>query len=472
MGHSSGVQMLLDCIPSVEEKQIEVMQQYREGQTGLMAACANGHAATMYALLDVLTPSQKQKLLEQVNFNDCTALTYACSGGQPDTLDVLLEHLPSQEARQKYVLQLDMKGQTALMAACIPGKPEIASILLSQISTPGLRHRYIMHADIAGCNALMISSLNGEADMVKYLLKELPDAQTRLHYIATPAIDLSSPLMFACAGGHAAVAAALLENLPNNIARHRYILYEAEMFKNVLESAVEHAETMRVLIKHMINAKLLPNEIPTVIRALKRALRRRAEPYVAFHLFRLIIMGGNKGEIEPLLSVSFVHHLMVYVRCFMTRWLRRRNQKNQLNDLRFFMWFMCALFGRTAALSKAVFNEILSLPASTPATLVVRSWARALLSMCSLRTPTSGLKIKITNPQNQYKVIVRALADFLAVLEQSPPSLFGSEMGSFALFWTADEVGSLLNLLPLSFVKYFGKHANSFENEFSHLSIS
>jgi ankyrin repeat protein len=149
-GHKEIVKMLL------QEKNIEINQQDRDGSTALIEASAKGHKEIVQLLLQ----EKNIDINKQDIWDGSTALMLASKYGQKEIVEILL---------QKNNIEINQQveyGNTALMLASQKGHKEIVQMLLQD------KNIEINQQDQEGYTALMYASANGHKEIVQMLLQD------------------------------------------------------------------------------------------------------------------------------------------------------------------------------------------------------------------------------------------------------------------------------------------------------------
>ena len=176
-----------DIVELLLESGANVNHRNKAGNTPLLEACSQGHVDAARMLLDrganIDTPTETT--LD-------SALTWACTLGNEQVVDLLLSQNTDVEHRTK-------DGCTALMFASLAGHIEVARMLLDHGAEINVE------SDSNKDSPLTFACWKGHQDVVELLLERKADIEHRTK-------EGFTPLMFAALGGHKEVAYSLLRH--------------------------------------------------------------------------------------------------------------------------------------------------------------------------------------------------------------------------------------------------------------------
>ncbi|XP_064638035.1 kinase D-interacting substrate of 220 kDa B-like isoform X2 [Lineus longissimus] len=177
-----------DDTTSISEESYGDGEPSENGQTFLMAASAQGNVEVVKRLLE------NDVEVNAVDFDDWTALHYACKEGQFDCLVTLLDNGASIEQR-------DVGGWTPLMWACYKGKADMVRLLLDKGANVHVKGEHHM-------SCIIWAAGRGYTNIVEMLLDKGAKVNTTDKYG-------TSPLVWAARKGHIEIIQVLLEHGAN-----------------------------------------------------------------------------------------------------------------------------------------------------------------------------------------------------------------------------------------------------------------
>jgi hypothetical protein len=148
-------------------------------ETAIFKAVESGHIDIVDFLLNsLLSPLDRQSIIEISNIIRNTVLMAAVRTGNIDMVNLVLDNIPAGLASSQFVRTVDGSGFTALHIASLQGVPAIVTRILRAIPEADVRARreFLMTQNGRGNTALHLSAEHGYEAIIRLLVDYVPNS--------------------------------------------------------------------------------------------------------------------------------------------------------------------------------------------------------------------------------------------------------------------------------------------------------
>lgn len=171
-GCMEGVKFILDSVTLSQLNELLEFQGYMAA-TALSNAAYNGHADVVRFMLDKLTPAQRFDLLKIRDKREATTLQMAAYNGHGNVMQCIIEYVTTDQKYELLLMQ-DKHGQTVLHLVAGKNLHELAEILLTGFSV-SQRKEVLNMTDEHGQTAIEVAKGSGSKQKESLLLMLLTE---------------------------------------------------------------------------------------------------------------------------------------------------------------------------------------------------------------------------------------------------------------------------------------------------------